>query len=269
MVMPDFDTIEDTLFVPMLGRIYASKHFPHILYDSKALELESQLPKNIKGQNTQTQYTLMAGAVRSTNMDRYIRQFIKRNPGGIVVELGCGLETAFYRNDDGKTLWYEVDLPDVVEYRRNLLGTQERDRSIAADAFGEDWIAQIRAEHPDAPLLITASGLFYYFEQKTILGLFQTLKQYGKTEIVFDSVNAQGMKRIGKYMKQVGHGDAAMYFYVDSGEDLAHKVGAKLLAEEPYYAHTRKTGLQFITSMSMRVSDRFKMVKMLHLQLNS
>lgn len=77
----------------------------------------------------------MAGAVRSANMDRYIQQFLKKNPGGIIAELGCGLETALYRNDNGKTLWYEVDLPAVIEYRRSLLGMQERDQAISADAF--------------------------------------------------------------------------------------------------------------------------------------
>lgn len=69
--MPDFSTVEDTLFVPMLGRIYASENFPHILKDDKVMALKTKLPKNIKGQDTQTQYTLMASAVRSTNMDRF------------------------------------------------------------------------------------------------------------------------------------------------------------------------------------------------------
>lgn len=267
--MPDLGTLEDTLFVPMLGRIYASKQFPQILYDAKALELEAKLPQEIKGKNTQTQYTLMAGAIRSANMDRYIAQFIKRNPHGIIVELGCGLETAFYRIHDDKALWYEIDLPDVIAYRKSLLGMQERDKMIAADAFCDAWMKQIRTEHPDAPLLVTASGLLYYFEQDKVLSLFRTLGKYGKTEIVFDTVNAKGMKQMHKYMKQVGHADAAMYFYVDNGKDLAQQVNAKLLAEEPYYAHTNKKGMQWITRMTMRVSDRFKMVKMLHLQWNS
>lgn len=79
--MPNFSTIEDTLFVPMLGRIYASENFPHVLYDPKALELKDQLPQNLKGQNSQTQYTLMASAVRSKNMDRYICDFFEAKPG--------------------------------------------------------------------------------------------------------------------------------------------------------------------------------------------
>ena len=89
--MPDFSTVEDTLFVPMLGRIYATENFPHILNDQKAMELKPRLPKNLKGQDTQTQYTLMASAVRSTNMDRYIRAFMDREPEGVVVQLGCGM----------------------------------------------------------------------------------------------------------------------------------------------------------------------------------
>ena len=76
------------------------------------------------------------------------------------------------------------------------------------------------------------------------------------------------MKRMSKYMKQVGHEDASMYFYVDEAQKVADEIGGNVLREEAYYAHTPKKGLQFMTSMSMRVSDRFMMVKMVHLGLN-
>lgn len=266
--MADFNKIEDTLFVPMLGRIYASENFPNILYDKKALEIKSRLPKNIKGQDTQTQYTLMAGAVRSTNMDRYIKDFIKREPNGIIVQLGCGLETTHYRNDNGKTIWYEVDLEDVINYRKELLGETSRDICIVGDAFSEEWIKQIRATHPTEPILVTASGLFYYFEENKVIDLFKILSKYGCIEILFDTVNHSGMKQISKYMKQVGHEDAAMYFYVDKAQNIADEFGGKVLNEEPYYAHTDKKGLTFITSMTMRISDMFSMVKMIHLRCN-
>lgn len=266
--MPDFDTVEDTLFVPMLGRIYASENYPQVLHDEKALSLKPLLPKNVKGKDTQTQYTLMASAVRSTNMDRYIKDFMRREPEGIIVMLGAGLETTYFRNDNGKTQWYEIDMPAVIEYRNKLLGGQERDHNMAGDAFSEDWIKAVREAHPTAPILVTASGLFYYFKEQQVLNLFRTLKNYGRVELVFDTVNASGMKRMSKYMKQVGHEDASMYFFVDDGNKLAKDLGATLLKEEPYYAHTQKKGYQFMTSMSMRISDKCMMVKMLHLGLN-
>ena len=266
--MPDFSTVEDTLFVPMLGRIYASENFPNILCDKKALEIKSRLPENLKGQDTQTQYTLMASAVRSTNMDRYIKDFMSRKPNGIIALLGCGLETTYYRNDNGKNLWYEIDLPAVIDYRRELIGETERDKCIAGDGFAEEWIQKIRSEHPNEPILVAASGLFYYFEESVVLNLFKNLKKYGNIEILFDTVNKSGMKQMAKYMKQVGHSDASMYFYVDKAQAVADKIGAKVLSEEAYYAHTEKKDFQFMTSVSMRVSDKFMMVKMVHLELN-
>lgn len=98
--MSKLGVVEDTLFVPMLGRIYASEHYPQILYDKKALELKKKLPSDLIKQNMQSQYTLLASASRSANMDRIIRTFLERRPDGVIVQLGCGLETTYHRCDN-------------------------------------------------------------------------------------------------------------------------------------------------------------------------
>ena len=128
--MSKLGIVEDTLFIPMLGRLYASEHCPRILYDQKALELKEKLPFGLLKQDSQSQYTLLASAVRSANMDRFIRAFLDRRPNGVIVQLGCGLETAYYRCDNGKTRWYAVDLPHVVKYRRELLPEPEREMPL-------------------------------------------------------------------------------------------------------------------------------------------
>lgn len=266
--MSKLGVVEDTLFVPMLGRLYASEHCPQILYDPKALELKKKLPSGLPEQDGQSQYTLLASAARSANMDRFIRAFLERRPDGVIVQLGCGLETAYSRCDNGHTRWYAVDLPHVVEYRRALLPEPERETYLAGDAFAEDWIRQIRTDAPDAPILVTAGGLFHYFEESKVVSLLRMLTKFGDIEIVFDTVSKSGMAMMRKkYMKQVGHGDAQMFFYVDSASVLAGKIGSgvRVLAEEPYYRHIPRTGLKLSTKISMAVSDRFCMVKMVHL----
>ena len=65
--MQKLGVVEDTLFVPMLGRIYASEYCPQILYDKKALELKKKLPSDLIEKNMQNQYTLLASASRSVN----------------------------------------------------------------------------------------------------------------------------------------------------------------------------------------------------------
>ena len=121
---------------------------------------------------------------------------------------------------------------------------------------------------PDAPILVTAGGLFHYFEENKVVGLLRMLTGFGEIEIVFDTVSKSGMAMMRKkYMKQVGHRDAQMFFYVDSASELTGKIGSgvRVLAEEPYYRHSPRTGLKLSTKISMSVSDRFWMVKMVHL----
>lgn len=71
-------------------------------------------------------------------------------------------------------------------------------------------------------------------------------------------------------MKQMGHADARMFFYVNFAAALARKIGndACAITEKPYYRHIDKTGLKFSTKCSMSVSDRFCMVKMVHVESN-
>ena len=262
-------TVESTLFVPMLGRIYASEHFPSILHDKTALTLKSQLPAEVLTNHTQTQYTYLASAVRSANIDRHIQDFLSRHPDGVIVQLGCGLETTFNRNDNGRTCWYGVDLPEVIEYRKTLLSESNREKLLATDAFSKQWLRQVREEVGDVPLLITASGLFYYFERKQVLGLLRMLGSYGMIEVVFDTVNQQGLRLMRrKWMKQVGHADAQMYFCIDSAKELASNIAnnVQVMADEPFYHHINKKGLKLSTKFNMAMSDRLRMVKMIHLQ---
>ena len=188
----------------------------------------------------------------------------------MIVQLGCGLETVYYRCDNGRSHWYAVDLPRVVEYRRELLPEPERETYLAGDAFAGDWIRQIRADVPETPILVTAGGLFHYFEESKVVGLLRMLTGFGEIEVVFDALSKSGVAMMQKkYMKQMGHGDAQMFFYVDSASELAGKIGngARVLAEEPYYRHIPRTGLKLSTKISMAVSDQFWMVKMIHLSV--
>lgn len=265
--MSKFGIIEDTLFIPLLGRIYASERYPHILYDKSVLNLKLQLP--LTEQPHQSQYALLASACRAANMDRFVRNFLTRKPDGAIVQLGCGLETAYFRCDNGRTLWYALDLPHVIDFRKELLGEPEREHLIAGDAFSETWIHRIRTELPHTPLLVTAGGLFHYFEETQILRLFRMLAAYGNIDLVFDAVSSTGLLMMQKkYMKQVSHSNVQMFFAVDTAQELAIKTGYRLqvLTEEPFYCHIPRTGLKLSTRLNMKLSDRFSMVKMIHLQ---
>ena len=200
------------------------------------------MPSALLETGNQSQYTLLASASRSANMDRHIQNFLKRKPDGVVIQLGCGLETTYDRNDNGQTQWYAVDLPNVIEYRRSLLPEPEKETYLSGDAFSDGWLRQIRRNMPDTPLLVTAGGLFHYFQEEKVFGLLQMLEGFGNIELVFDTVNKSGMKMLQK------------------------KYSVKVLADEPYYKFIKRDGLKIITKISMDISDRFGMLKMIHLE---
>lgn len=127
--------VSQTLFIPMGRRIYASKHFPSILYDTQALKLKSKIPPEILKGERQSQYTFLASASRCNGVDARIKAFLSTNPQGAVVELGCGLETTYFRCDNGQAKWYELDLPEVIAFRKTLIPCQERMAFIEVSAF--------------------------------------------------------------------------------------------------------------------------------------
>ncbi len=43
----------------------------------------------------------------------------------------------------------------------------------------------------DAPILVTAGGLFHYFEEHKVIALLRMIGQFGNMEVVFDTVNKE------------------------------------------------------------------------------
>ena len=134
-----FKGVEDTLYIPLTARIYASKKFPEFFYDEKALSLKQYIPTDSIENNT-TEYFYMASVCRQQTIDEKIISFLKDNPDGNVVFLGAGLETAYHRIGNKTANFYQVDLPSVIEIRKRVLGNGNNENFISGDMFRLDWI---------------------------------------------------------------------------------------------------------------------------------
>ena len=77
-----------------------------------------------------------------------------------VVNLGCGLDDTFRKCDNGKCKGYNIDMPDVITVRNELLPESDRERNIACNLNDEDWMNTIDAREGE---VFFASGVFYYF----------------------------------------------------------------------------------------------------------
>lgn len=58
--------------------------------------------------------------------------------------MGCGLDDRFERVDNGRIVWFDVDLPDSAEVRKKVYEESDRRRMIAGSVTGKDWISAVK-----------------------------------------------------------------------------------------------------------------------------
>lgn len=267
--MPEISSVSDTLYVPLLGRIYASEHHSAILYDPAALEINKKLDEKIKAMPGQTEYTSLASAVRSRNMDYSVRAFLSEHPYGIIVNIGCGLETIFDRCDNGKSIWFELDFPEVLKLRRQYIPETQRDRYLPYSMFDYKWMRFVR-QAGDSPILIIAAGLFIYFPEDQVVDFIRHVIDFPRAELVFDTLSKAGLVIAKRMIKRMGKQDARVHFSVGNAEDFAAKISpaVTLAYERPFYSVVNYSAdLSFSTRFRMALSDCFNMVKTIHLKL--
>ena len=68
----------------------------------------------------------------------------------VVVNVGCGLDTRFQRIGGGKAVFFDMDLPEVIALRRELIPEQPGNAYIAASLLETGWMDDLLRRHPDA-----------------------------------------------------------------------------------------------------------------------
>ena len=125
-------------------------------------------------------------AVRVATFDQAVRHFLGPDPAGTVVALGEGLETQFWRVDNGQVRWLTVELPETMEFRHRLLPDGPRQSSHSGSALDLDWLDRL---NPADPVLVTAQGLFPYFQRDQVHGLIAEIaERLPGSLLVFDVV---------------------------------------------------------------------------------
>lgn len=133
-------------------------------------------------------------ALRVKCLDGEVRRFLAEHPGGTVVALGEGLETQFWRVDDGRVRWLTVDLPETVAVRAALLPDDPpRRRSLACSALDLRWMDEVDggAGGAVAPedVLVTAQGLLMYLPPAEVKGLIAAVaERFPGGRLLFDAL---------------------------------------------------------------------------------
>lgn len=270
--MNKFEGVANTAFVPLVARIQISRRFPDFFCDQKALDLARHLPA--EAEKGAFEYASLASVARSCHMDDMTRDFIVRHAPCNIIFLGAGLESAYFRltqtPDLPQAAYYEIDLPPVIQVRRQMFGEQPHEKLIAGDLFTLEWLQDIKDKA--LPTLLLASGVFHYFTKADILTFIRRLAAaFPEQELIFDATSTEGLRFTNRFIKRTGNAHAVMRFGIDDAKAFAQESNTALLEERLFFPEIRKKlgkRIRLITRLCMRLADKRKNAVILRLRLD-
>ena len=98
-------------------------------------------------------------ALRARKYDEIANEFISINPGCTVVNLGCGFDTRYWRLKNKNCEYIELDLPELIEIKKDILKEQLSYKLISCSVLDASWIDTV-TKRGNNNILILAEGLF-------------------------------------------------------------------------------------------------------------
>ena len=212
------NTVQETLIIPLYARKVCSELYPALYRDERAVHLINEIDydfseaeKNSRG--LMQRFGSLEVAMRQNDLAFEVRDYLKDHPNGAVVNLGCGLDSTGRACDNGSCSIYNLDFPDVIAVRNELLPAGAREKNIPCDLNDMAWFSQIDASKG---AVFFASGVFYYFLTEQVKALVQAMaKAFPGGVLVFDAANRTAVKMIAKtWLKSAKIQDVGAYFAV-------------------------------------------------------
>jgi O-methyltransferase involved in polyketide biosynthesis len=186
----DLSPIEQTAFLTEYARALDSQWAKPILGDTLAHQVVGKIDYDFAGLGVQTSVVCQT-ALRAKMLDDRVRAFIGEHPDAVVVDLGAGLDSGFYRVGPPSTVdWYSVDLPGITALRDEVLPAVQQSRSVPVSLTDEHWPDAIPA---DRPTMLVADGLFAFLTEPMIVAIFRRITDHFRSgELAFNDYGRIG-----------------------------------------------------------------------------
>jgi O-methyltransferase involved in polyketide biosynthesis len=184
----DLPPVARTLLIPLSYRAIESRKPDPILCDPQEVEILSRFDVDYERMVKSFGLEQICTMMRTRQFDRWASAFLGSHPGGMIVDIGCGLDARPARVDDGKRLWFGLDFPEVIELRRRLLPESPRERLIGGSVLDGVWMETIAAEK--RPVLFIAEGVLPYLKDEEVRRVILLLAEgFPGGELAFDAIN--------------------------------------------------------------------------------
>ena len=221
------NTVQETLLIPLFARKVCSELYPNLYRDETAVRLIDQIDYDFSeaeknSRSLMQRFGSLEVAMRQNDLAFEVRDYLKSHPNAAVVNLGCGLDCTGRSCDNGRCKIYNLDFPNVITVRNELLPAGDWEQNIPCDLNDTAWFSQIDASNG---AVFFASGVFYYFLTEQVRALVQAMADaFPGGVLVFDAANQTAVKMIAKtWLKSAKIKDVGAYFAVS---DAPREIGA-------------------------------------------
>lgn len=212
------NTVQETLVIPLYGRKMCSELYPTLYRDESAIRLIGEvdydfslLDKHMS--SVMHRFGFLEVAMRQSDLAWEVRDYLSTHPRAAVVNLGCGLDCTGRSCDNGLCRIYNLDFPDVIAVRDELLPAGEREENIGCNLNDISWFDRIDASEG---AVFFAAGVFYYFTTDQVRTLTTAMaERFAGGRLVFDAANRRAVGLMLKtWIKNAEIKDVGAYFAV-------------------------------------------------------
>jgi O-methyltransferase involved in polyketide biosynthesis len=170
--------------------------------------------------------------------DEAAHHFIVDHPNCTVINLACGFDTRFWRIDNEKCKYIELDFPEVIQLKKEILKDHLGYEVIGGSVLDSSWIDKV-TKNGNTDFLLLAEGLFMWFPPQDAIRLFKEIgERFYRSQLVLDMVSEKYTKGIWKKLFRLHSRlewglDVAWTFGIKSSHDIeAYGNGLKVIGEE-------------------------------------
>lgn len=207
--------------------------------------------------------TVMLVCQRTKKLDALTRDFLVENPDAVVLHLGCGLDSRFWRVDNGLVEWYDLDMPQVTDLRRQFFSDSERYHLISSSVTDLDWVSQV--DIVDRPVLVVAEGLLMYLAEEDVKRLLLQLRHsFPKCRLAAD-VFSRLTARYATGHASLNQTGASLGWGIDDPHEIETWAPGIQLLEEWFFS--QDPDLNRLSSgyrLMYKLSGAFKMARRAH-----
>ena len=250
---------EETLLITLFAKAQAGNR---LFFDPKAKEILDQVDYDFSSLKV-PEKTVVLVCQRAKKIDAVTRTFLGEMDNVLVLHLGCGLDTRFWRLDDGKVIWYDLDMPEVIDLRQHFFSPNERYQTIATSVTDLGWVRKVKAT--GKAVIVVAEGLLMYLDESDVKKLVLRLREaFPGCRLIADVFSKLAARSATKH-RSLQHTGASLGWGIDDPCEVETWGEGIRLIEEWYFSQDPGLGkLNLGYRLAYRLAGVFKMVRRAH-----